>query len=166
MHDICWNLWAVSPVVVIHVKIVIYSDSQYEHDQPRNISCHGTMHTTLMITGWISSGNMINFDQIRTSPCISLSPKVKMGVTNDFCVPNDTQNMWVIPRYFDKFLSKMNTLSLISKSAFKFGFWGQLKPRADATFSFREPTAQEKKQFGTEENIFILSWSSIIAKNI
>ena len=33
----------------------------------------------------------------------------------------------------------------------------QPKAGAEVTFPVREPTTQEKKQFGTEENIFILS---------
>ena len=36
-------------------------------------------------------------------------------------------------------------------------FKAELKAGAEVTLPVREPTTQEKKQFGTEENIFILS---------
>ena len=36
-------------------------------------------------------------------------------------------------------------------------FMVQPKAGIEATFPVREPTTQEKKQIGTEENIFILS---------
>ena len=36
-------------------------------------------------------------------------------------------------------------------------FGVRLKAGAEVTFPVRERTTQEKKQFGTEENIFILS---------
>ena len=41
-------------------------------------------------------------------------------------------------------------------------FKAELKAGAEVTFPVRKPTTQEKKQFGTEENIFTLSWLSII----
>ena len=36
-------------------------------------------------------------------------------------------------------------------------FTAELKAGAEVTFPVRKPTTQEKKQFGTEENIFTLS---------